>query len=897
MLNLWHPHIRPALRLLIALIVMLNAPAALAQFPINQTFSTNTASNWVLGNDAVLTGTSGASTDGWLRLTTNAGSAKGYAYYNSAFPAPRGVDLDFEYKTWGGTGADGFTVFLFDGATTTGNFKIGDFGGALGYCAGYSNALVGGLSNAYVGIAFDEYGNFANNGDRCTNGGPSGRQIDSVAIRGPGNGNTGYAYLTHANAPGGIDYATSTSTRPDDASFYRRVNISIVPTTSGTTSTYKIFVRWQTSVGGAYTTLINGYTLPSAPPSTLKLGFAASTGGSTNYHEIRRLIVTEPADLQISKTGPSNLSPGNPITYTVQATNQGSNDAVLDDRPTLLDNVPGLIENVTWTCLASGTAGTSCGSASGAGNTINTLPSLPVGGTVTYTINGVVSIDAAAQTLTNTTSIALPAGSNLSDPNPGNNTAFVNTIISGFGLSGFVFEDRNANGVFEPNEPGIPNITVNLTGAATGSTTTGPTGGYGFSNLPTGNYTVTEPSDPAGYVSTTPNTLTARIVNRSINGQDYGEFLGARITGTVFRDDGFSSLTGPTYSVPANVNNGLQNAPEPGIPNVTLTATGTGSVSARTDANGNYTLYVPLAMGATINVSHALPAATGTNINGGSITLSTNAIPANSITVTGVTGGLTFDARNFGVVQPSLLQPDQSGSTTSPGSVTYTHLYRPGTLGTVVLSATSSAGYNRLYHLDSNCDGTVTPSERSAPITSFTVSGTWPRDTGGRFKACALEVVVLAPTGRPALETDVTTVNTNLAWTNSTVMDTSRINDTTRLNGAAGELQLDKQVRNFTTGGSFAASAGGKPNEVLEYCITYRNAGVTSVTNVIMRDPVPFFTTFVTSSIQLRQLDDTVISNISDAAGFNATTNTVVVNIGTVNPGESRKMCYRARIK
>ena len=367
------PH-RTLIWLLASLVMMTSQ--AFAQFPIQQTFATNAATNWVLGGNATLTGSSGTSTDGWLRLTDNGGNRKGFGYYNSAFSSGLGIKLDFEYASYGGTGADGFAVFLFDGATSSSAFQIGDFGGGLGYCAGYGGSP-GGLSNAYVGIAFDEFGNFSNPGDRCQNGGP-GVRADAVAIRGPHNWNGGYRYLTGATAPASVDCPSSVTgctSRPASGVFYRRVIISIVPASGGA---YAITVSWQTAPGGAFTTLISSYTLPTAPPPTLKVGFAGSTGGSTNFHEIRNLTVTLPVDLRVTKTGPATLNPQNAISYTVQATNLGPNPTSGSGQPspvaTITDNVPSLIQSVSWTC--SGSGGGICEVGNGTGNIISLTATL-----------------------------------------------------------------------------------------------------------------------------------------------------------------------------------------------------------------------------------------------------------------------------------------------------------------------------------------------------------------------------------------------------------------------------------------------------------------------------------------------------------------------------------------
>lgn len=73
-------------------------------------------------------------------------------------------------------------------------------------------------------------------------------------------------------------------------------------------------------------------------------------------------------------------------------------------------------------------------------------------------------------------------------------------------LSGFNYNDLNNNGLKEPGEAGFPNEPMILSGTNDlGPITpitqlTGPDGSYSFTNLRPGNYTVTEPNAPTGFV-------------------------------------------------------------------------------------------------------------------------------------------------------------------------------------------------------------------------------------------------------------------------------------------------------------------------------------------------------------------------------------------------------------
>ncbi|WP_214041588.1 MSCRAMM family adhesin SdrC [Methanoculleus sp.] len=71
-------------------------------------------------------------------------------------------------------------------------------------------------------------------------------------------------------------------------------------------------------------------------------------------------------------------------------------------------------------------------------------------------------------------------------------------------LSGMVWYDLNADGVFDPGEPGIPGISVRLIGERTmlDYAVTGPDGSYRFPTIPTGDYSGAEFLLPAGYSCT-----------------------------------------------------------------------------------------------------------------------------------------------------------------------------------------------------------------------------------------------------------------------------------------------------------------------------------------------------------------------------------------------------------
>ncbi len=885
--------------LLLAIVLFALSPSALAQFPISEAFKTGGASSWVFGGAAQMTGngTIDPLNDGWLRLTSAGTNQSGYAYYNQNFPSTLGIEVDFDYLTWGGTGADGISIFLFDG--TASPFKIGDFGGALGYCQGY-NGSPGGVSKAYVGIGLDEYGNFANRNDRCPNGGTTAATPDSVVIRGPGDAGTGYGYLAGTGTlAAGIDLPTVTS-RPTPSTFYRRVSILIAPIGS----TYQITVKWQTSTTGALTTILGPFTMPSAPPTNLKIGFAASSGGATNYHEIRNLSIRLPTDLKITKTvsAAAGVSPKDSLTYTISATNLGPNSVT---GATLIDTPPSTLQVVSWNCSA--TSGAACGGSSGT-SSINIPVSLNVGSSITITLNVVILPAAAATTVINQTSLSPPP--NIQDTDISSNTASASTVVTGYSISGRAYLDANHNSIREPNEAGLSSVSLTLGGAVITTATTNASGLYTFSNLPIGNFNIAEAA-PVGYVLTTANPRNLTLVNQSLTDQNFGNYNGAKITGRIFRDDGFLNVLSGPYSDLASANDAVQNANERGVANLQARAVSASSAvldSSVTDIGGNYTLWVPVGSTNPITVSHVTNPPTGTNINGSSVVKATafNQASARARAIT-FTAGTVYSGYNFGVVEASELVTDMSSQARSPGSAIYAHLYRPGTLGLVNLTPLGASAYGYLVYFDSDCNGTIDTSERinvAVPSTSssgsYTVGPNHPREASGRFKQCALEVVVNVPAGRPTNEQTTVQLTARLFYQgNTALVDAPFVRDITRINPRS-DLTLNKVVRNVTTAGVFATSSSGKPGETLEYCINLVNNGSSPLSSVVFRDPVPFYTDFsgVTITLTLGATSTTLTATAdADAGEYNASINTVVVRIGTMAAGATGSVCYRVKIR
>lgn len=266
---------------------------------------------------------------GWLRLTTATNQQANAVYFDAPIPAAGNeVKITFNMNMWGGSGADGITMFLYDASQP---FQTGAFGGSLGY-AQKDQTLGGdethaGLIGGYVGIAFDRYGNFSAATEGRI-GGLADRVQNSVAARGPWdptNGLLGYEYLDGSVAPYSMGVASAA--RPNQSTQYRKVEFILDENNQAT-------VRMQFGEDGLWYTMLTVDLSSFARPEALRLGFSAGTGGLNQVAEIGGM-------LQVNATaGSGNFVWDNDTVNSLWGT--GASDPInwhANTNPTLKSNV------------------------------------------------------------------------------------------------------------------------------------------------------------------------------------------------------------------------------------------------------------------------------------------------------------------------------------------------------------------------------------------------------------------------------------------------------------------------------------------------------------------------------------------------------------------------------
>ena len=280
---------------------------------LTESFTGTTAAGWnfygqdLHGSDASLTAAKGIDPvgSGWLRLTDAETYEAAFVYNDTAIPFGYGIDVTFKFASWGGSGADGFALVLFDGSLSP--TSAGGYGGSLGY-AQRNGAL--GLAGGILGIGFDEFGNYSSPTEG-RQGGP-GKTAFAISVRGPGDGtshalgpygtaNYGFLTTTGALPSADLQLKKNTAVRPTAPADYREVEI-IADTSQIAQGHLPISVILKVGATGTPQSVINNYDAyaqvlayyggsASRIPPTIKFGFAGSTGSVTNNHEIQGLEV------------------------------------------------------------------------------------------------------------------------------------------------------------------------------------------------------------------------------------------------------------------------------------------------------------------------------------------------------------------------------------------------------------------------------------------------------------------------------------------------------------------------------------------------------------------------------------------------------------------------------
>lgn len=178
--------------------------------------------------------------------------------------------------------------------------------------------------------------------------------------------------------------------------------------------------------------------------------------------------------------------------------------------------------------------------------------------------------------------------------------------------------------------------------------------------------------------------------------------------------------------------------------------------------------------------------------------------------------------------------PNRSGTVTSPGTIVYTHTLsnsgnQPATVS--IPAYTSAYGWTYQFSTDGGATWTSSVSGLSLPIGA----------------TANLQVRVIVPAGEPINRSEAANLTATATYASGTA--TASVTDTTTIVG--GDLRLSKSAVSYVGSTTTVRSNSGAqafPGDQIVYTVVAENIGTANLTKVVLTDPVPAYTTFVSVS-------------------------------------------------
>ncbi len=650
-------------------------------------------------------------------------------------------------------------------------------------------------------------------------------------------------------------------------------------------------------------------TIDSAATGTLS-NTATVTGSVTdpspgnNSATDADTVLAPMADVSVTKDdGVTSAVPGQSLTYTIVATNNGPTD---DPSVSLTDTFP---SDLTCTFTSAAAGGATGNTASGMGNLAETL-SMPPGGSVTYTV--MCTIDSAATgTLSNTATVT----GSVTDPSPGNNSATdadtvlapmadvsvtkddgVTSAVPGQSLTYTIVATNNG----PTDDPSVSltdtfpsDLTCTFTSAAAGGATGNTASGMGnlaetLSMPPGGSvtYTVmcTIDSAATGTLSNTA-TVTGSVTDPSPGNNsatDADTVLAPMADVSVTKDDGVTSAVpgqSLTYTIVAT-NNGPTDNPSVSLTDTfpsdltcTFTSAAAGGATGNTASGmGNLaeTLSMPPGGSVTYTVMCTIDsAATGTLSNTATVTGSvTDPSPGNN-------SATDADTVLAPMADVSVTKTDGVTSAAPGGTLTYTIV-------------ASNAGPSD--------DPSVTlndtfPADLTCTFTSVAAGGATGNTAAG---AGNLSETLSMPVGSSVTYTVMCTIDSmatgtlsNTATVSSSVTDPGAGNDSATDGDTEIVPETDLAIVKDDAGAEFV------PGTNITYTMTVTNNGPSDSSGGTITDVLPAGVTFVSSPSGCTEAGGTVSCPVP---ALTSGANVVLTIILMVDPGQTATIINTATV-
>jgi uncharacterized repeat protein (TIGR01451 family) len=410
--------------------------------------------------------------------------------------------------------------------------------------------------------------------------------------------------------------------------------------------------------------------------------------------------------------------------------------------------------------------------------------------------------------------------------------------------------------------------------ASTGGVTGGEVEDYQLSLLPAADVVIRK----TGTSSVNPNDAVSYTLKVWNNGL-------VAVTGVHVTDTMPASLTGVTWTCTAT-----------GTADCDTAASGTGASSSGNIALSNVSLNVDTGAMTTadtnyltITVSATAPAVITTFTNTGAITVPSSVNdPDSSNNSSSVTTTMPL-------VQDVNLAISKEVDINGP-EVGDTILY------TITVTNTSTTNATNVVVTDTFPSSlsfvkTTGCAEDPNGLTSSTLVCALGSLGSGSSKSFTLESLV-RDEGDSGDSDDIGKIITNSVSVTATENDSDTSNNTSSVDIVVSKLQLVKEVRNVTTGGSFGNTVTAKPGDLLEYRITYARMG-SAIFDLVIRDNIPantilaenIYDTTVDKEVTVRCTDGTEVFLNTDAVTTVAVdlASNCSLNIANDSGGNSRE--------
>jgi uncharacterized repeat protein (TIGR01451 family) len=223
-----------------------------------------------------------------------------------------------------------------------------------------------------------------------------------------------------------------------------------------------------------------------------------------------------------------------------------------------------------------------------------------------------------------------------------------------------------------------------------------------------------------------------------------------------------------------------------------------------------------------------------------------------------------------------------------PGTVVfYPHTFTAGLAGSVSFATSAiitppTPGWTQLIYRDANCNGVLDGAEGNVQLT--TPVAVVPGDT------VCIVVKDSVPATAPYNSLDKITVTATFGAQTYTVQDVTTVGAV-----AGAGLTLTKSVRNVTLGGAAGTANTARPNDVLEYTITYTNTSPTVLSAIVVTDATPAFTLYVSAACPAPPPNLTSCT-VTSSPAVGATGSVVWTLGGTLLSNGSGNVSYQVRV-